>query len=148
MKKLYQLAIMAMLAIAMTACSSEPKEKDGTNPTGAAVDPATRQDGLWEADQESLLEIDPADIPQGDPIVGIVAKYENGILVIKDGSDEDLIYYFSTQNAEIIEGEPPIAVGELVEITYQGVMGDEEQPGMAVKVVAESMMYRTERDDT
>lgn len=67
-------------------------------------------------------------------------------VLAKGCNDEALIYYFSTQNAQIIEGDSPIAIGENVEITYRGVMGDEEYPGMAVKVVVASMMYKTERD--
>ncbi len=42
----------------------------------------------------------------------------------------------------MIEGDSPISAGDIVEITYQGVQGDREHPGMAVKVVAESMMYK------
>ena len=43
--------------------------------------------------------------------------------------------HFSTKNAQVTEGDSPIAAGDVVEITYRGVMGDEEHPGVAVKVV-------------
>lgn len=96
---------------------------------------------------ETKIETSETEITDGDPIIGIVDRYENNIIVIRDGSDEDIICYFSTQNAQIIEGDSPITVGDIVEITYKGVEGDEEHPGMAVKIVAESMIYNTERNN-
>lgn len=92
--------------------------------------------GDGEADSDEAEEI-----PQGDPIVVIVEKYEDDIIYVKD-MDVDAIICFSTKDAEVIEGDSPIAPGDIVEITYRGVQGDEEHPGTAVKVVAESMMYR------
>ena len=85
---------------------------------------------------------DAEEIGVGDPIVGIVDKFADNIIAIKDAGDPDLVYYFSTQNAQVVEGNSPIAAGDRVAITYRGVMGDEEHPGEAVKVVAESMMYQ------
>lgn len=85
---------------------------------------------------------DTEEVSVGDPIVGIVDKFANNIIVIRDAGDPDLVYYFSTQNAQVVEGDSPIAVGDRVAITYRGVMGDEEHPGEAVKVVAEFMMYQ------
>ena len=85
---------------------------------------------------------DAEEIDVGDPIVGIVDKFVDYIIVIKDADDPDLLYYFSTKNAQIVEGDSPIAVGDRVAISYRGVMGDEEHPGEAVKIVAESMMYQ------
>lgn len=85
---------------------------------------------------------DAEEIDVGDPIVGIVDKFADNIIVIKDTDDPDLLYYFSTSNAQVVEGDSPIAVGDRVAISYRGVMGDEEHPGEAVKVVAESMMYQ------
>lgn len=163
MKKKYILAIMIALAMGMTACSgvivesetvtteslkTEPIETEPAETEPTETEPTEIESTETEAlkdDKEEYSDI--MEIPQGDPIVGIVEKYADGIIVIKDCNDEDLIYYFSTQNAQIIEGDSPIAIGENVEITYRGVMGDEEHPGMAVKVVAASMMYNTERDD-
>lgn len=106
-------------------------EQSGTVPGGQA--------GAVSGEQP---EADSEEISQGDPVLGIVDRYADGVIVIKDADDEDLVYYFSTQDAQIIEGESPIAAGELVEITYRGVMGDEEHPGTAVKVVSGSVMYQ------
>lgn len=80
--------------------------------------------------EDSTLEA----IIEGDPIVGFVDKYSDNIIVIRDADDQDLIYYFSTKNAQVVEGDLPIAAGDIVAITYRGVMGDEEHPGEAVKV--------------
>lgn len=93
--------------------------------------------------KEETEQIDMEEIPQGDPILGIVEKFENDIIVIRDSDDEDLVYYFSTKNAQIIEGDTPIAAGEEVAITYQGVMGSKDNPGTAEKIVPTSMMYNT-----
>ena len=82
------------------------------------------------------------EISVGDPIIGIVDKFADNIIVIKDAGDPDLVYYFSTKNAQVVEGDSPIAAGDMVAISYRGVMGYEEHPGEAVKVVAESMMYQ------
>ena len=95
---------------------------------------AAEDDGKEYSGAEEIIE--------GDPIVGIVDKFADDLIVIRDAHDEDLIYYFSTQNADVIEGDSSIAAGDIVAITYKGVMGDEEHPGVAVKVVAESMMYK------
>ena len=85
---------------------------------------------------------DTEEISVGDPIIGIVDKYADNIIIIKDAGDPDLIYYFSTQNAQVVEGGSPIAAGDRVAIFYRGVMGDEGHPGEAVKVMPESMMYQ------
>ena len=68
-----------------------------------------------------------------------VESYENGIIAVRD-MDTNIILYFSTQEAEIIEGDTPIAAGDIVEVTYRGAEGDEAHPGIAVRVVAESMV--------
>lgn len=57
-----------------------------------------------------------------DPIAGIVERYEGNTITIKN-PDDDMLYYFSTENAQILEGfstesaqeaerEPSIAVDE------------------------------------
>ena len=84
---------------------------------------------------------DTVEISVGDPIIGIVDKFADNVIVIKDAGDPDLVYYFSTQNAQVAEGGSPIAAGDRVAIFYRGVMGDEGHPGEAVKVMPESMMY-------
>ncbi|MDE7176775.1 MAG: hypothetical protein K2O59_03085 [Lachnospiraceae bacterium] len=77
-------------------------------------------------------------------ILVIVDRYEDDMIVVRDSEDEDIIMYFSMKNAEVIEGDTPIASGDIVELTYKGVQGDDvgEYPGTAVKIVAESMMYK------
>ena len=109
-----------------------PQPEDGK--TMVMEPPAPENNGGEYSDME--------DISVGDPIIGIVDKFADNIIIIKDAGDPDLVYYFSTQNAQVVEGDFPIAAGDMVAITYRGVMGDEEHPGEAVKVVAESMMYQ------
>ena len=58
-----------------------------------------------------------------------------------------MLYYFSTENAQILEGcstesakeaegDHSIAVGDKVEISYRGLINfDEEHPDEAVKIV-------------
>lgn len=70
----------------------------------------------------------------------IVESYENDIIAVRD-QDTGIVIWFSTKDAEVIEGGSPIAVGDIVGLTYRGVQGDEEHPGTAVRVVPESMMY-------
>lgn len=135
-----------VLIMGMTACSLESKEGETTS---EAVDESkttveenvesSGEEVIWSNEKEGE---DAAETLQGDPIVGLVDRYENNIIVLRDLDDEDIIYYFSTQYAEVIEGDFPIASGDIVEITYRGVQGDEEHPGEAVKIVAESMMYK------
>lgn len=69
--------------------------------------------------------------------VGIVEKYEENKITIKN-LDDDMLLYFSTNNAQIVEGDSPITVGDKVEITYRGLLGDENSPGEAVKIVADT----------
>ena len=163
MKKKYVSAVIVAVAMAMSACSFGPKEgtedagtvyesetlqveNPGTEPSdtkSANTEPTNMEpsetDAAWSNEQE---DSDIVEIPQGDPLVAVVDSYEDNIIVVRDLDDEDIIYYFSTQDAEVIEGDSPIVAGDIVEITYQGVQGDREHPGMAVKVVAESMMYK------
>lgn len=75
------------------------------------------------------------DIPEGDPVIGFVDSYENHILVLRDADDEDIILYFTTENALITSPGAPIAAGDMVEVTYTGVQGNAEHPGTATKVV-------------
>lgn len=168
MKKKCVMAAMIVLAMGMTACSF--KVRDGAPGSGAVAEPEasiTENTGTetTKAETETGAETEAEDIkaeahetsaaggdgeedsgeaeeiPQGDPIVVIVEKYEDDIIYVRD-LDVDAIICFSTKDAEVIEGDSPIAPGDIVEITYRGVQGDEEHPGTAVKVVAESMMYR------
>ena len=147
MKK--KLILMSMIALAMgtTACSSESKGD------GVSVETDFRQ----ETDKEEMAETNDVELPKPeiteaeentvcDPIAGIVEKYEGSTITIKN-PDDDMLYYFSTENAQILEGfstesarEPEgdlsIAVGDKVEVSYRGLIDfDEEHPSEAVKIV-------------
>lgn len=163
MKKKNVLAVVTVLAMGMTACSLEPK-KEVTVPESSVESRAVGESdsetetviaGITETEvvktetPETNVDMDDGrealsteEIIVGDPLVAMVDRYEDNIIVLRDLADEDIIYYFSTQDAQVIEGDSPIAAGDIVEITYRGVQGDEVHPGMAVKVVAESMMYK------
>ena len=131
MKKKFILMFMITLAMGMTACLSESK--------GDAISVET--DSRQETDKEEAEENTVC-----DPIAGIVEKYEGNTITIKN-PDDDMLYYFSTENAQIlegfstesaqeVEGEPSIAVGDKVEISYRGLIDfDEEHPSEAVKIV-------------
>ena len=150
--KVVLLMLGVISVMGMTACSF--KDKEGTA-IEAFVEPETTEEESRETENKKT-EVEKTEtaatavkkseeeesvvgeIIEGDPIVGYVDKYADNIIVIRDADDQDLIYYFSTQNAQVIEGNSPIAVGDIVEITYRGVMGDEEHLGEAVKVVSVS----------
>ena len=72
--------------------------------------------------------MEPEETTIADPITGFVEKYADNTIIIKDPGD-GLSYYFSTKDAEIIEGDLPIVAGDKVEVTYQGLLGDEKNPG-------------------
>ena len=155
-KRLYRAKVVLFMLIVisvmgMTACSFEPKEK--TVPE-ANIEPKTTEEKTPETENKKTeTEVEKAEtatapvgengkedsaideIIEGDPIVGYVDKYADNIIVIRDADDQDLIYYFSTQDAQVIEDDSPIVAGDMVEITYRGVMGDEVHPGVALKVV-------------
>lgn len=147
MKKKYVLAVVIILTMGMAACSLEPKE-GGANSEAVSSEAANTESLNKESSETNAArsdekeDSDAVEIPRGDPIIAVVDRYENNILVARDMDDEAILYYFSTKDAEVIEGDSSIAAGDIVEITYQGVQGDEEHPGTAVKVVAESMMYK------
>lgn len=158
MKRVVLLMISAFLVMGMAACSLGTKggvetseavpgtktpESESTEAGNAEIE--TAKTGISETNvsvNERESDTAKEEISEGDPIVAMVDRYENNIIVLKDLDDEDIIYFFSTQNAQVIEGDSPIAAGDIVEITYRGVQGDEEHPGEAVKVVAESLMYK------
>ena len=160
MKKKFVLIFMSVLAMGMTACSSESKgdavsvEADFRQETDKEEtgDTKTTETNDVELPKPEITEEDGKASPEDeentvcDPIVGIVEKYEGNTITIKN-PDDDMLYYFSTENAQILEGfstesaqeaegEPSIAVGDKVEVSYRGLIDfDEEHPDEAVKIV-------------
>ena len=162
MKKKIILIFMIVLAMGMTACSSESKgdavfvETDSRRETDKeeTEDMKTTEKGTSdvESSKSEITEEDGKASPEDeentvcDPIAGIVEKYEGNTITIKN-PDDDMLYYFSTENAQIlegfstenaqeVEGEPSIAVGDKVEISYRGLIDfDEDRPSEAVKIV-------------
>ena len=113
--------------------SSKPKITEDTGKT------------VSEAEENPVEEIPVEEIPAGDPMAGIVEKYEGSILTLRTPED-DMLYYFFTENAPILEGYSTesareaeggstIAMGDKVEISYRGTLDDEEHPTHAVKIV-------------
>ena len=160
MKKKFVLIFMSVLAMGMTACSSESKgdavsvEADFRQETDKEEtgDTKTTETNDVELPKPEITEEDGKASPEDeentvcDPIAGIVEKYEGNTITIRTPED-DMLYYFSTENAQILEGfstesarEPEgdlsIAVGDKVEVSYRGLIDfDEEHPSEAVKIV-------------
>ena len=162
MKRKCILIFMIVLAMGMTACSSESKENtvsvetDSPQETDQKKNTDTKDEetetNLVEPSKPKIAEEDekasPEDeeITEGDPITGIVEKYEGNKITIRTPEDDMLYYFstenvqilegFSTENAQVAEGDSPIAVGDKVEISYRGLINfDEEHPDEAVKIV-------------
>ena len=162
MKRKCILIFMIVLVMGITACSSESKEDAVSVETDSPQETDQKETADTKAEEvetnlvkpskpESTEEdekVSPEDEEniEGDPIAGIVEKYEGNTITIKN-PDDDMLYYFSTENARILEGfstesaqeaegEPSIAVGDKVEISYRGLIDfDEEHPDEAVKIV-------------
>ena len=160
MKKKFILMFMIAIAMGMTACSSESEgdavsvETDSRQETDKeeTADTKTTETNDVELPKPEITEEDGKASPEDeentvcDPIAGIVEKYEGNTITIKN-PDDDMLYYFSTENAQILEGcstesakeaegDHSIAVGDKVEISYRGLINfDEEHPDEAVKIV-------------
>ena len=167
MKRKYILIFMIVLAMGMTACSSESKEDAVSEETDSLQEAdkketedtkttdaktiETKADAVESPNPETAQEdgevsLKEEEIPQGDPIVGIVEKYEGNTITIRTPED-DMLYYFSTENVPILEGfstesahtaegDSRISVGDKVEVSYRGLIDfDEEHPDEAVKIV-------------
>ena len=152
------------LTMEMIGCSSESKEDEisveNDSPKETVqeeiVDVKTADAKSTESSKPEITEVTrktaseaeeiPAEeIPAGDPMAGIVEKYEGNILTLRTPED-DMLYYFFTENAPILEGYSTesaheaeggstIAVDDKVEISYRGTLDNEEHPTKAVKIV-------------
>ena len=171
MKRKLILIFTIALTMVMTGCSPEPKEdeisvendspKETVQEVAADVKTVDARSAETEARSagsskpeiteetrktaSEVEEIPVEEIPAGDPMAGIVEKYEGNILTLRTPED-DMLYYFFTENAPILEGYSTesaheaeggstIAVGDKVEISYRGTLDDEEHPTQAVKIV-------------
>ena len=171
MKRKLILILTIALTMVMTGCSPEPKEDEisvgndspketvqeeaadvktvdakstetEAKSTESSKPEITEETGKTASEAE---EIPVEEIPAGDPMAGIVEKYGGSILTLRTPED-DMLYYFFTENAPILEGYSTesareaeggstIAMGDKVEISYRGTLDDEEHPTQAVKIV-------------
>ena len=171
MKRKLILILTIALTMVMTGCSPEAKEDEisvgndspketvqeeaadvktvdakstetEAKSTESSKPEITEETGKTASEAE---EIPVEEIPAGDPMAGIVEKYGGSILTLRTPED-DMLYYFFTENAPILEGYSTesaheaergstIAVGDKVEISYRGTLDDEEHPTQAVKIV-------------
>ncbi len=162
MKRKCILLFMIVLAMGMTACSPESKEDMESVETDLSQETDEKEitdtnameaeTNLVEPSKPEITEEDGNVSPEDeentecDPIAGIVEKYEGNKITIRTPED-DMLYYFSTENAQIlegfstenahaVEGDSTIVVGDKVEISYRGLIDfDEEHPSEAVKIV-------------
>ena len=162
MKRKYTLIFLIVIAMGMTACSSESKEDTVSVETDSRQETDKEESADTKATEAETNHVEPSkpeiaeedgkasledgENTEGDPIAGIVEKYEGSTITIKN-PDDDMLYYFSTENAQILEGfstenaqasegDSPITVGDKVEISYRGLIDfDEEHPSEAVKIV-------------
>ena len=162
MKRKFILIFMIGIAMAITACSSESKknsisvetesrqETDKKETTETKTEKTEVNDvkspKLEPTEENGKASPEDGESTEGDPIAGIVEKYEGNTITIRTPED-DMLYYFSTENAQILEGfstenaqaaegDSPIAVGDKVEISYRGMIDfDEKNPDEAVKIV-------------
>ncbi len=161
MKRKRILMFMVALTMGMIGCSSEPKEGEISvesdspqemDSEEAAYAKTTESEAkatelskpeITEDAEKASLKVE--EIPTGDPMAGIVEKYEGNILTLRTPEDDMLYYFFtenvpilegySTENAHEAEGGSMVVVGDKVEISYRGTLDDEEHPTEAVKIV-------------
>ncbi len=154
MKRKNILIFLVVIAMGMTACSSDLKEDTVSVETDSRQETEKEETADTKAAETETNPVEPSqpEISEEngkvspDPIAGIVEKYEGNKITIRTPED-DMLYYFSTENAQILEGfstesaqaaegDSPIAVGDKVEISYRGLIDfDEAHPSEAIKIV-------------
>ena len=154
MKRKNILIFLVVIAMGMTACSSDLKEDTVSVETDSRQETEKEEIADTKAAETETNPVEPSqpEISEEngkvspDPIAGIVEKYEGNKITIRTPED-DMLYYFSTENAQIlegfstesahaVEGDYSIAVGDKVEISYRGLIDfDEEHPSEALKIV-------------
>lgn len=96
------------------------------------------------AEKQEAIEIDvnysvaEEDYDGDAVIVGKVENMGDNTITVKDSAD-DQSYTFSTEIAQMVTGSKGIVAGDEIQLTYLGEAGDEEYPGLAVKVVTSDM---------
>lgn len=150
-KKIVVLTGVFLMVLSIAACGQVKEDKSAnvnesfTNQQESNVKMVESEESETKtAANDAEENISEVENNQECSILVIVDRYEDDMIVVRDSTDEDIIMYFSVKNAEVIEGDTPIVSGDIVELTYSGVQGDDvrEYPGTAVKIVAESMMYK------
>ena len=154
MKRKNILIFLVVIAMGMTACSSDLKEDTVSVETDSRQETEKEETADTKAAETETNPVEPSqpEISEEngkvspDPIAGIVEKYEGNKITIRTPED-DMLYYFSTENAQILEGfstesaqaaegDSPIAVGDKVEVSYRGLIDfDEAHPSEAIKIV-------------
>lgn len=154
MKRKNILIFLVVIAMGMTACSPDLKEDTVSVETDSRQETEKEETADTKAAETETNPVEPSqpEISEEngkvspDPIAGIVEKYEGNKITIRTPED-DMLYYFSTENAQILEGfstesaqaaegDSPIAVGDKVEISYRGLIDfDEAHPSEATKIV-------------
>lgn len=96
------------------------------------------------AEKQEAIEVDvnysaAEEDYEGDAVItGVVENMGDSTITVKDSTD-DQSYTFSTEIAQMVTGTKGIVVGDEIQLTYLGDVGDEEYPGLAVKVVTADM---------
>lgn len=154
MKRKNILIFLVVIAMGMTACSPDLKEDTVSVETDSRQETEKEEIADTKAAETETNPVEPSqpEISEEngkvspDPIAGIVEKHEGNKITIRTPED-DMLYYFSTENAQILEGfstesaqaaegDSPIAVGDKVEISYRGLIDfDEAHPSEAIKIV-------------
>lgn len=133
-------------AISKEANSRPDADKDESVQTTATEPKTTKPKATKpKATKPPQISLNDGERAICDPMAGIVEAYDGSTMTIKD-PDDNMIYYFftedapilegySTEDAQEVEGGIQIAVGDKVEVSYQGLLNGKERPTKAVKIV-------------